>query len=62
MTTVLGISCHFHDSAASLIVDGALVAASAEERFSRRKHDSRYPRTAIDFCLARGGLGPGDVD
>ena len=48
---VLGISCFFHDAAAALVEDGVLVAASEEERFSRRKHDSDFPARAIEFCL-----------
>lgn len=59
---MLGISAFFHDSAAALLVDGRLVAAAEEERFSRRKHDSRFPAAAIRFCLECAGLGPGDVD
>jgi carbamoyltransferase len=59
---VLGISAFFHDSAAAVLVDGQLVAAAEEERFSGRKHDSRFPTRAIRFCLAAAGLTPGDVD
>jgi len=59
---VLGLSAFFHDSAAALLVDGQLVAAAEEERFSGRKHDSRFPAHAIRFCLAAAGLEPGDVD
>jgi len=59
---VLGISCLYHDSAAVLIRDGVLVAASQEERFSRRKHDSAFPDRAIRFCLESGGLSLKDVD
>ena len=59
---VLGISCHYHDSAAVLLRDGQLVAAVQEERFSRIKHDAAFPAQAIDYCLAKAGIGPGDVD
>jgi carbamoyltransferase len=52
---ILGVSAFYHDSAAALIEDGRIVAAAQEERFSRRKHDSRFPRGAIDYCLAQAG-------
>ena len=59
---ILGISCFYHDAAAALLVDGELVAAAEEERFSRVKHDSRWPALAIDFCLATAGIQPEDLD
>ncbi len=59
---IVGISAFFHESAASLLVDGELVAAAAEERFTRVKHDSRLPVNAYRYCLEAAGLGPGDVD
>lgn len=59
---VLGISALFHDSAAALVVDGVVVAAAHEERFSRTKHDARLPRAAAAFCLERAGLTPADLD
>ena len=59
---ILGISAFFHDSAAVLLVDGSLVAAAEEERFSRRKHDSRFPSGAVEFCLASAGLHAEDID
>ncbi len=59
---VLGISAFYHDSAAALIEDGEIIAAAQEERFSRKKHDARFPRHAVDFCLARGGLRLEDLD
>ncbi len=62
MTNILGISAYYHDSAAALIVDGEIVAAAQEERFSRKKHDSRFPTHAIDYCLAEAGLSAGDLD
>ena len=59
---VLGLSAYYHDSAAALVIDGRIVAAAQEERFSRRKHDARYPALAIDFCLAQAGITLADVD
>jgi carbamoyltransferase len=59
---ILGLSCHYHDAAAALLVDGHLVAAAQEERFSRKKHDPTFPLQAIEFCLAQGRLQAGDLD
>ena len=59
---ILGISALYHDSAAALVVDGAIVAAAQEERFSRKKHDSGFPSHAIDYCLQQGALSPADLD
>ena len=59
---ILGISCYFHDAAAALLQDGALIAAAEEERFSRKKHDYEFPQHAIDFCLRRGGIRGADLD
>lgn len=59
---ILGISCDFHDSASALLVDGMLVAAAEEERFSRKKHDSDIPKMALQFCLHRAGLTAKDLD
>ncbi len=59
---ILGVSCYYHDAAAALIKDGQLVAAAEEERFSRKKHDSDFPRLSIDFCLRQGGIRAGDLD
>lgn len=59
---ILGISCHYHDSAAALLKDGELVAAAEEERFSRTKHDFQFPERAIDFCLARAGISSQELD
>ena len=59
---ILGISAFYHDSAAALIIDGNIVAAAQEERFSRRKHDSSFPKRAVDFCLNRAGIVPEDLD
>ena len=62
MTAVLGISAYYHDSAAALLVDGELVAAAQEERFSRQKHDARFPNQAINYCMSHAGLGYADLD
>ena len=62
LTAILGISAYYHDSAAALLQDGEFVAAAQEERFSRRKHDSRFPRSAIEYCLQESGLTLRDVD
>jgi carbamoyltransferase len=59
---ILGISAFYHDSAATLVQDGEVVAAAQEERFTRKKHDSRFPKHAIDFCLGQAGIGPGELD
>jgi carbamoyltransferase len=59
---ILGISAFYHDSAAALIEDGRIVAAAQEERFSRKKHDARFPVNAIRYCLTEGGITMGGVD
>ncbi len=59
---ILGISAFYHDSAAALVRDGKIIAAAQEERFSRKKHDARFPMNAVRYCLAEGGLGEGDLD
>nr|MBN1228402.1 hypothetical protein [Anaerolineae bacterium] len=59
---ILGVSCYYHDSAAAIIKDGELIAAAAEERFSRKKHDSGFPHHAIDFCLEAAGITTNDLD
>jgi len=59
---ILGISAHYHDSAAALLVDGVPVAAVQEERLSRRKNDAAFPLAAIEWCLERGGLEPDELD
>src|SRR5882672_9656777 len=58
MTAILGISAFYHDSAAALVVDGEIVAAAQEERFTRKKHDPAFPASAIDYCLKEAGLKP----
>ncbi|MCD4750573.1 MAG: carbamoyltransferase [Thermoanaerobaculales bacterium] len=62
MTAILGISAFYHDSAAALVIDGEIVAAAQEERFTRVKHDHGFPQHAIDFCLAEAGLTPAQLD
>ena len=62
MTSILGISAFYHDSAAALIVDGKIVAAAQEERFSRKKHDSGYPFNAVEFVLREGKLKLSEVN
>src|ERR1043165_1198511 len=59
---ILGISAFYHDSAAALVVDGVIVAAAQEERFSRRKHDRAFPRAAVRYCLEAAGLRIEQVD
>ncbi|MGB5085972.1 MAG: carbamoyltransferase [Methylocystis silviterrae] len=59
---ILGISAFYHDSAAAVVEDGEIIAAAQEERFSRKKHDSRFPRHAIDYCLEAAGATPQDID
>ncbi|MGB5832909.1 MAG: carbamoyltransferase [Thiohalocapsa sp.] len=59
---ILGISAYYHDSAAALVQDGAIVAAAQEERFSRKKHDARFPAQAISYCLGEAGIRMKDVD
>ena len=59
---ILGLSCFYHDAAAAIVIDGQLVAAAAEERFSRIKHDAELPVLASRFCLERAGIGINDLD
>ena len=59
---ILGISAFYHDSAAALVVDGEIVAAAQEERFTRRKHDDRFPSYAVAYCLTAGGVRIEDLD
>ena len=62
MTAILGISAFYHDSAAALVVDGEIIAAAQEERFTRKKHDHEFPTNAIAYCLAEAGLTVEDID
>lgn len=59
---ILGISCFYHDAAAALLIEGKIVAAAAEERFSRFKHDKSFPVHAIAFCMAKAGLDYKSID
>jgi carbamoyltransferase len=59
---ILGISAFYHDSAAALIIDGSIAAAAQEERFTRRKHDARFPRCAVHYCLEHAGLTLDQLD
>jgi carbamoyltransferase len=59
---ILGISAFYHDSAAAIVVDGDLVAAAQEERFTRRKHDAGFPRHAVAYCLKEAGVAPDNLD
>ena len=59
---ILGISAFYHDSAAALVRDGEIIAAAQEERFTRKKHDSRFPSKAVEYCLLQEGIGLSDVD
>src|SRR6516164_7735713 len=62
MTAILGISAFYHDSAAALVVDGRIVAAAQEERFTRKKHDPDFPTHAINYCLREAALSPDQLD
>ena len=62
MTSILGISAFYHDSAAALIVDGKIISAAQEERFSRKKHDASYPSKAINFILEENNLKLNEID
>lgn len=62
MTTILGLSAFYHDSAAALLVDGELIAAAQEERFTRIRHDSSFPHHAVRFALEEAGLDGADLD
>ena len=62
MTAILGISAFYHDSAAALVVDGRIVAAAQEERFTRKKHDPDFPHNAVDYCLREAGITAADLD
>ena len=62
MKSILGISAFYHDSAAAILIDGKIVAAAQEERFTRKKHDSSYPFHAIEFVLNFSNLNINDID
>jgi carbamoyltransferase len=59
---ILGVSAFYHDSAAALVADGRIIAAAQEERFSRKKHDARFPRRAVEYCLREGGATLDQLD
>jgi len=61
-TKILGISAYYHDSAAALVIDGQIMAAAQEERFTRKKHDPGFPAQAIAYCLSEAGLQLSDID
>lgn len=56
MGAILGISALYHDSAAAIIIDGEIIAAAQEERFTRKKHDPSYPKNAINYVLSEAGI------
>lgn len=62
MTAILGLSAFYHDSAAALVVDGEIIAAAQEERFTRKKHDHDFPQNAVAFCLEQGRIAPEQLD
>ncbi len=62
MTAILGLSAFYHDSAAALVIEGRIVAAAQEECFTRIKHDKDFPRHALEYVLAEGGVTPADLD
>tara|TARA_B100001778_G_scaffold322304_1_gene314524 strand:+ start:927 stop:2765 length:1839 start_codon:yes stop_codon:yes gene_type:complete len=62
LISILGISAYYHDSAAALIIDGKIISAAQEERFSRKKHDSSFPKNAINFVLKKSNLKLSDID
>jgi len=62
MSYLLGLSYNYHDAAAVLLRDGAIVAASTEERHTRRKHDATFPAHAVEFCLERAGISAKQID
>src|SRR5438552_7455374 len=62
MTAILGVSAFYHDAAAALVVDGNIVAAAQEERFTRKKHDAAFPHNAIEYCLREANIEAGQLD
>jgi len=59
---ILGISCFYHDAAAAIVIDGEIIAAAQEERFTRKKHDASYPKNAINYCLQETKITANDLD
>ena len=62
MTAILGISAFYHDSAATIVIDGKIIAAAQEERFTRKKHDASYPYHAVEFVLNHSNLKLHQID
>src|SRR5947209_4984879 len=62
MTVVVGISAFYHDSAAAIVRDGAIVAAAQEERFTRKKHDANFPAHALRYCVSEAGIAWAHID
>ena len=62
MKSILGISAFYHDSAACILIDGKIIAAAQEERFTRKKHDANYPHNAIEFVLKYSNLKLSEVN
>lgn len=62
MTAILRISAFYHDSAAALLVDGEIIAAAQEERFTRRKHDEDFPKQSVKYCLSQAGMKIKDLE
>lgn len=62
LKAILGVSAYYHDSAAAILVDGEIFAAAHEERFSRKKHDFRFPRLAVRYVLSEAGVSAKDIE
>src|SRR6185436_7085271 len=62
VSKILGISAFYHDSAACLVVDGEIIAAAQEERFTRLKHDHNFPANAVRYCLREAGISPNELN
>src|ERR1041384_5347686 len=62
MNAILGISAFYHDSAAAIVVDGEIIAAAQEERFTRKKHDPGFPKNAVECCLKEAGISPNQLN
>jgi carbamoyltransferase len=62
MNYILGLSCFYHDSAACLLENGSIIAAAQEERFTRKKHDPRFPKHAVRYCLKEAGISVDELD
>ncbi len=59
---ILGLSAFYHDSAAALVIDGEIIAAVQEERFTRKKHDAAFPQKAVEYCLSKAQISIKDID